>query len=71
MPKAPTHIAYYLTKKAGVKDAKQKRDVWTPIGAAWMHNDGKGFDVLFELVPHELLTTKRVVLRERAEKVIT
>ena len=71
MPKAPTHIAYYLTKKSGAKDGKQKREVWTPIGAAWMHSDSKGFDVLFELVPHELLTNKRVVLREREEKVIT
>jgi hypothetical protein len=71
MPKAPTHLAYFVTKKPGAKDGKQKRDIWTPIGAAWVHTDGKGFDVLFEIVPHELLTNKRVVLREREEKVIT
>jgi hypothetical protein len=72
MPKSPTHIVYYVVKKpGGAKDGKQKRDVWTRIGAAWSHTDSKGFDVLFEIVPHELLTTKRVVLREREEKVIT
>ena len=71
MAKSPTHIVYFVIKKSGVKDAKQKRDVWTRIGAAWAHSDSKGFDVLFELIPHELLADKRVVLREREEKVIT
>ena len=55
----------------GAKDGKKKRDVWTRIGAAWMHGDSKGFDVLFELMPYELLADKRLVLREREEKVIT
>jgi hypothetical protein len=71
MPKTPTHIVYYVVKKSAAKDGKQKRDIWTRIGAAWQHGDGKGFDVLFELVPHELLADKRVMLREREEKVIT
>jgi hypothetical protein len=71
MPKTPTHDVYFVTKKPGVKDGKQKRDVWTRIGAAWIHTDSKGFDVLFDIVPHELLALKRVVLREREEKVIT
>jgi hypothetical protein len=71
MPKTPTHDVYFVVKKPGAKDGKQKRDIWTRIGAAWMHTDSKGFDVLFELMRHELLTDKRVVLREREEKVIT
>ena len=71
MPKTPTHDVYFVVKKPGAKDGKKKRDVWTRIGAAWMHGDSKGFDVLFELMPYELLTDKRVVLREREEKVIT
>jgi hypothetical protein len=71
MAKTPTHLVYYVVKKPAAKDGKQKRDVWTPIGAAWQHADGKGFDVAFEIVPNELLTHKRVVLREREEKVIT
>jgi hypothetical protein len=36
-----------------------------------MHRDSKGFDVHLELMPYELLMDKRVVLREREEKVIT
>ena len=36
-----------------------------------MHSDGKGFDVLLELMPYELLADKRLVLREREEKVMT
>jgi hypothetical protein len=71
MPKTPTHDVYYVVKKPGVKDGKKKRDVWTRIGAAWMHGDSKGFDVLLELMPYELLSDKRLVLREREEKVIT
>lgn len=71
MPKTPTHHVYFVVKKPGVKDGTKKRDIWTRIGAAWMHSDSKGFDVLFELMPHELLADKRVVLREREEKVIT
>ena len=71
MPKIPTHDVYFVVKKPGGNGGKQKRDVWTRVGAAWMHSDSKGFDVFFEIVPHELLTDKRVVLREREEKVIT
>jgi len=71
MPKIPTHDVYFVVKKSGTKDGKKQRDVWTKIGAAWMHSDNKGFDVIFELMPYELLTDKRVVLREREEKVIT
>jgi hypothetical protein len=64
MPKTPAHDVYFVVKKPGVKDGKQKRDVWR-------HGDSKGFDVHFELMPYELLTEKRVVLREREEKVVT
>jgi hypothetical protein len=71
MPKTPTHNVYFVVKKPGVKDGKQKRDVWTRIGAAWLHSDSKGFDVHFEIMPYELLAHKRVVLREREEKVVT
>ena len=71
MPKTPTHDVYFVVKKPGGKDGTKKRDVWTRIGAAWLHGDSKGFDVHFELMPYELLTDKRVVLREREEKLIT
>ena len=71
MPKTPTHDVYFVVKKPGAKSGPKKRDVWTRISAAWMHGDGKGFDVLFELMPYELLSDKRLVLGEREEKVIT
>jgi hypothetical protein len=71
MPKTPTHDVYFVVKKPGAKDGTKKRDVWTRIGAAWRHGDSKGFDVHFELMPYELLTDKRLVLREREEKVVT
>jgi hypothetical protein len=57
--------------KPGVKDGTKKHDVWTRIGAVWMHGDSKGFDVHFELMSYELPTDKQLVLREREEKVIT
>jgi hypothetical protein len=36
-----------------------------------MYSDSKRFDVHFELMPYELLIDKRLVLREREEKVVT
>lgn len=41
---APTHIAYH------VKKGKEK-SYWTRIGAAWMHKDGKGFNIQLDLLP--------------------
>ena len=48
MSKKPTHIAYHVRdyEKQGEKHAK-----WTAIGVAWLHQDGKGFDVTFDCVP--------------------
>jgi hypothetical protein len=71
MPKTPTHDVYFVVKKPGAKDGAKKRDVWTQIGAVWRQDDSKGFDVHFELMPYELLTDKRLVLREREETVVT
>ena len=39
-PKRPTHRVYAVTKTAN--DGK---GFWTAIGAAWAHQDGKGFNV--------------------------
>jgi hypothetical protein len=71
MAKTPTHDVYFVVKKSAAADGKKKRDVWTRIGAAWFHGDGKGFDVHFDLMPYELVADKRVVLQEGEEKVIT
>jgi hypothetical protein len=51
--KTPTHIAYH------VRDGKEK-GYFTRIGAAWLHKDGKGFNVQIEMVPLDGRITLRV-----------
>lgn len=36
-----------------VSEAKREggKDFWTDIGAAWAHGDGKGFNVVLNLLP--------------------
>ncbi len=43
--KKPPYIAYSVREREG-KDSK-----WTEIGVAFPHKDGKGFDILYEVVP--------------------
>jgi len=45
-PKKPSHIAYNVRDRGEGKDSK-----WTEIGVAFAHKDGKGFDILFDVVP--------------------
>jgi len=52
--KAPTHIAYQ------VRDGEHDKSYWTRIGAAWVHNDGKGFSLRLDSIPLD----GRVTLRE-------
>ena len=54
----PTHIAYW------VRDRENKKGEWHPIGVAWAHADGKGFNVALDLQPRD----GRVTLRVREEK---
>jgi hypothetical protein len=56
--KTPTHIAYQ------VRDGKDDKGFWTRIGAAWPHNDSKGFNIQFDSIPLD----GRVVLRVASEK---
>ena len=42
---APSHIAYQ------VRDRDNQKGVWTRIGSAWPHKDGKGFNIQIEAVP--------------------
>lgn len=54
--KKPTHVAYSVRNF----DSKgQSQTSWTRIGVAFVHKDGKGFDVNLESVP----LSGRVVLR--------
>ena len=60
MENKPTHYAYHVTDR--VQDGnEEKGGFWTKIGAAWPHNDGKGFTVSIETLP----LNGRIVLRER------
>ena len=52
--KRPSHIAYW------VKDRENAKGVWRPIGAAWPHADGKGFNIFLELQPLDGRVTLRV-----------
>ncbi len=53
-PKKPSHTAYSIRER-GDKDAK-----WTEIGVAFPHKDGKGFDILCDVVPLSGRITIRV-----------
>ena len=52
--KKPSHIAYSIRQREG-KDSK-----WTEIGVAFPHKDGKGYDILFDVVPLSGRLTIRV-----------
>lgn len=57
-PKAPAYIAYH------VADRGKDKSFWTRIGAAWAHEDGKGFSLNLDLVP---VDGGRIVLRVPSE----
>lgn len=52
--KAPAFIAYHVADKG------EDKSFWTRIGAAWAHDDGKGFSLSLDLVP---VNGGRLVLR--------
>ena len=41
---------------------------WTKIGAAWPHQDGKGFNLELELLPVSSGDTMKLTLREATAK---
>ena len=57
--KAPSHVVYQ------VRDSNQGKGFWTRIGAAWMHNDGKGFNVQLDSVPLDGRITLRVASEQK------
>ena len=60
--KRPTHRVYAVTKTEG-----SDKGFWTTIGAAWAHQDGKGFSVKLDYLP--LNGGAEIVIREpRAEQ---
>ena len=40
----PTHRLYRV-------NGEGEHSNWTPIGAAWLHKDGKGFSISCDVVP--------------------
>ena len=50
----PSHRVYAVTKN-GV------RNFWQPIGAAWAHNDGGGFNLKLDYLP---LNGAEIVIRK-------
>jgi hypothetical protein len=57
MANKPTHTAFTV-RDYKTKDGEDKGR-WLEIGAAWVHKDGKGFDVALEALPVD----GRLVLR--------
>jgi hypothetical protein len=53
--KLPTHIAYQ------VRDREGQKGIWTRVGSAWPHADGKGFNVQLDAVPLDGRISLRVV----------
>ena len=65
MDNKPTHYLYNVVDQDNVSD-DQKRGIWTRIGAAWPHGDGKGFSITPD-IPMLVSRDTRLVLREREE----
>jgi len=58
--KRPTHTAYWVREREG------KKGDWRPIGVAWAHADGKGFNISLDLQPLDGRITLRAI-EERSE----
>lgn len=56
--KKPSHAAYSVRERDG-KDSK-----WTEIGVAFAHKDGKGFDILCDVLP----LSGRITIRMQDQK---
>ena len=61
-PNQPTHDILH------VKGDKRKgeRVYYTTIGAAWLHEDGKGLNLQLDFLPNA--TTGRIIIRVREDK---
>lgn len=56
--KAPAFIAYHV--------AEGKNAPWIKLGGAWHHEDGKGLNLVLDVMP--IAFTGRIVLREPKPK---
>ena len=58
-PNKFTHVAYAVIDRGENKDAR-----WREIGIAFPHKDGKGFDILCDVLP----LSGRITIRVPSEK---
>ncbi len=65
MDNKPTHYLYNVIDQDNGGD-DEKRGIWTRIGGAWPHGDGKGFTITLD-IPMVVSRDTRLVLREREE----
>ena len=49
----PSHTIFQVIER------EKNANIWTRVGAAWIHQDGKGFNLAFSAIPMH----GRVVLR--------
>lgn len=55
--KTPSHIAYQ------VREGKDEKSFFTRVGVAFVHRDGKGFNILLDAMPVD----GKITLRELPE----
>jgi len=56
----PSHVVYH------VKDRENDKSIWTRVGAAWRHQDGKGFNLQLSAYPvGGKLTIRELSLEEQ------
>jgi len=65
MDKKPSHYLYNVLDQDN-QNEEGKSGIWTRIGAAWPHGDGKGFSITLD-IPLVLSHRTRLVLRARDE----
>jgi hypothetical protein len=63
MANTPAYIAYHI-KDTAAGEQGEKRGIWTRVGAAWPNKDGRGFNVVLDVVPLD----GRLILREPLER---
>jgi hypothetical protein len=58
--KQPSHYAYHVRDRG-----EGKKAIWTRIGSAWSHADGKGFNLQLECTPIDGRISLRHVSEEK------
>ncbi len=64
MANTPSYIAYHVKDTNAGENGEKRGGVWTRIGAAWPNKDGKGFNVVLDVMPLD----GRLILREPKER---